>query len=221
MRILIAGCGRVGARLGTGLDRSGHHVCVVDPDADALSALGGGFRGLRVVGSGLDETVLLRARVRDSDGFAATTGSDEVNIVLARAAARVHRVPRVVARVVDPAMRESYRHLGIVTIAPVPWEVERLTELLTLSHLDPVASLGSGEVEIVDVRVPALLAGRPLDELTVPGETRVVAVTRAGRTFVPSGRATPLQAGDLAHVAVAVASAARLEQLVGHAEGRG
>jgi trk system potassium uptake protein TrkA len=96
----------------------------------------------------------------------------------------------------------------------VTWGVERLTELLTFSQIAPVASLGTGQVEIVDVRVPALLAGRPAAELTLPGETQVVALTRGGATHLAASPSTPLEAGDIAHLAVT--STVRLSEILGH-----
>jgi trk system potassium uptake protein TrkA len=77
-----------------------------------------------------------------------------------------------------------------------------------------VASLGSSEVDIVDLEVPRLLVGRSVNEITVPGEINVVAVTRAGRTFLPT-LGTVFQESDLLHLAVLVASAERLRGLIG------
>jgi trk system potassium uptake protein len=129
------------------------------------------------------------------------------------------RVPRVVARIYDPAKAEIYRRLGVQTIAPISWGADRLAELLTYSELVSVASLGTGQVEMIDVRVPALLDGRPCDELNLPGETVVVALTRDGTTTLSPGPTTVLRHGDVAHLAAA--STTRLEGLVEHGLGRG
>ena len=48
-------------------------------------------------------------------------------------------------------------------------------------------SLGSGEVDIVEVEVPRRSWwGARWTELTMPGEVHVVAITRGGRTFLPT-----------------------------------
>jgi trk system potassium uptake protein len=213
MHVIVIGCGRVGSGLARTLAHRGDAVTVVDVDPGAFTRLGRAFHGRRVTGDGGDRTVLERAGAAGADGLAAVTGSDEVNAVLARLATAALHVPRVVARMYDPAKAEIYRRLGVQTVAPVTWGVERLAELLTCSELTPVASLGAGQVEIVDATVPALLAGRPAAELAVPGESGVVAITRRGVTSLVADPATPLQAGDLLHVAVT--PTARLDRLLG------
>jgi len=46
--------------------------------------------------------------------------------------------------------------------------------------------------------------------LTIPGEVHVVAITRSGQTFLPTGHAG-LQRGDLLYLAVQAASADRVK----------
>src|SRR5512137_1649154 len=111
MRIIIIGCGRVGAGLAQTLSDRRHEVTIVDIDPAAFERLSPGFKGKTVIGVGFDREVLLQAGVERADGFAAVTSSDEANIVAARLARQVFRVPRVVARVYDPRQAEVYRRL--------------------------------------------------------------------------------------------------------------
>ncbi|MCU0261651.1 MAG: TrkA family potassium uptake protein [Ilumatobacteraceae bacterium] len=214
MKHIVIGCGRIGSGLARQLDAAGHDVAVVDVDADAFGRLGPAFRGVTEIGSGLDRPVLERAGIRHVDGLASVTGNDEVNAVVARLASRVYRVPKVVARLHDPRKAEIYRRLGVQVVAPVDWSVHRTVELLTFAEANVVASLGSGQVDLVDAVAPALLAGRPVTEVTAPGEVVPVAISRAGRTFIPSP-ATTIEIGDIVHLAVLGASHGRLESLLG------
>jgi trk system potassium uptake protein len=159
--------------------------------------------------------VLTAARVEHADAVAVVTGSDEVNAAIALTARRLLRVPTVVARLYDPRTAEVYQRLGVRTLAPVTWGIQRIADLVTASPLTSVATLGTGGVELLEVHVPALLDGRPAAELEVEGELRVVAVTHHGRTTLASG-ATPLHTGDLAHLVVGVASVGRLSTLLAH-----
>lgn len=215
MSILVLGCGRVGSGLARELTGRGRDVTVVDVDADALERLGTGFRGEVVHGSALDRHVLVRAGIRDADGVAGVTGSDSINATVTRAARLQDHVPVVVARLYDPRKAEIYDRLGVRTIAPVTWGIRRIADLLTASEVQPIAGLGTGEVEVIDVTVPTLLAGRTGAELEIPGEIQVIAVTRHGRTFLAS-TAVALEAGDLVHLAVAAHATGRLSALLGH-----
>jgi trk system potassium uptake protein TrkA len=210
MKIIVIGCGRVGAGLARTLNLRGHNISVVDIDPTAFERLGPTFKGVTVTGVGIDRDVLLKAGIDRADGLAAVTGSDEINIVAARLASQFFRVPRVVARLYDPRKAEIYRRLGLQTIAPTTWGINRIAELLSFFPLTTTASLGNGEVDLVEAEVPPLLVGRTVKEVTIPGEVHVVAISRAGQTFLPLVT-TVLQQGDWLHVALLATSADRLK----------
>jgi trk system potassium uptake protein TrkA len=89
-----------------------------------------------------------------------------------------------------------------------------LAEVLVLMDFATVTSLGAGQVDLIESAVPALLHARPIAEIESPGEIRVAAITRGGRTFVPDP-ATLLSTGDVVALAVAGGGAERLEALLG------
>jgi trk system potassium uptake protein TrkA len=62
--------------------------------------------------------------------------------------------------------------------------------------------------------VPPNLVGRMVNELTVPSETQVFAITRGGKTSKPA-LVTIYQEHDLIHLAVAASSMDRLKALLG------
>ena len=99
-------------------------------------------------------------------------------------------------------------------VAPVDWGIHRAADLLTFSDVGALMSLGTGQVDLVEVELPHLLAGRPIDELTAPGEVMPVAISRAGTTFIPT-TGTTMRAGDIVHLAVVAASRGRLESMLG------
>lgn len=213
MKFLIVGCGGMGSELARVLERGGHDVTLVDRDRAAVEALDPSLRGRAVVGSGFDREILAQAGIGLADGLAAMTTSDETNVILARLARHVFHVPRVVARLHDPRNADLYRRLGIQAAAPVSWTANRLADLLSYSELDAVASLGGGQVEVVQFGVTALLEGRTAESLCVPGEMHVVAVTRGGQTGIPTPK-TIFQSGDKVHLAVSTSSARRLRAML-------
>lgn len=215
MRAVVLGCGRVGAGLARELTARDVAVVVVDPEPDALARLGGGFPGRTLAGSALDRRVLDEAGLTSADAVAAVTGRDEINAAVALTARRSLRVPVVVARLFDPRTAEVYQRLGVRTLAPITWGIQRLADLVTATTVTSTTTIGAGGVELVEVRIPGLLDGRPVTELEVDGEIEVVALTHHGRTRLTTP-ASRLRSGDLAHVAVTAASLGRLETLLTH-----
>src|SRR4030067_2613715 len=151
MKVIIMGCGRVGVQLPWVLVEEGHQVSVIDYDANALNRLGPSFKGQRITGVGFDRDVLVKAGIEKADAFAATSSSDNANIVSARIAHNIFHVPRVVARLFDPQRAEVYRRLGMLTIFSTTWGAERMRGLLTAAEIDPIHSFGSGEVSMINI----------------------------------------------------------------------
>src|SRR5438552_2931538 len=59
VKIVILGCGRVGAALATMMDREGHTVSIIDYSSEAFRRLEPDFRGTTIIGNGVDEEVLI------------------------------------------------------------------------------------------------------------------------------------------------------------------
>ncbi len=117
MKVIILGCGRMGSRVAADLARGGHHVTVIDRNADAFRRLDPNFEGATVVGTGIDEDVLRAAGIAQADAFVATSDKDSTNIMAAQVARTVFGVPKVLVRISDPNRVEIYRHLGLEPIA--------------------------------------------------------------------------------------------------------
>jgi len=214
MRYVIVGCGRVGSQLALRLSLEGHGVSIVDRDPEAFAKLGPSFRGQRIEGVGFDRDVLISAGIERADGFASVTSGDNTNVVSARIARHIFRVPRVIARIYDPRRAGIYRRLGIQTISPTEWAAGRIAEALCRPDLEVAQSLGNGEVNIVTFRVSEEVAGHQLVDLVMPGESTVVALVRDGRATIPT-LGTILRAGDELHMSVLASASQRLMQMVG------
>jgi len=218
MNVIVMGCGRVGEQLSWLLINHGHHVTVIDQEAHALARLGNKFPGQKVKGIGFDRDVLLQAGIELADGFAATSSSDNANIVGARIARIIFSVPKVVARLYDPRRAEIYGRLGLLTISSTTWGAERITELLTHSELDAAYSFGSGEVSLLRIELPAHLVGLQVKHLTIPGEIRVAAITRRSQAFIPLA-GTEFQSRDVLHLIILASAMERLQGMLGLQEG--
>lgn len=209
MKVIVVGCGRVGATLAGLLASEGHDVQVVDRRPKAARLLPDSPRIGFHEGNGYSRAVLEAAGVEHADALVAVTSGDNSNIVSARTAKETYRVPNVLARIHDPQRADIYRELGIPTIAGVRWTVHQIHQMLLHRHLSPEISFGNGETLLHRSELPAYLTGRLLADFEVDGEIRVVEVTRAGRSLIPAHH-TPARAGDLVTFAVAATALGRL-----------
>jgi trk system potassium uptake protein TrkA len=131
MKIVILGCGRLGAHLARRFDREGHSVTVIDRNSEAFARLGVDFRGAMVLGTGIDEDVMRRAGIEGADAFVAVTTGDNTNAMAAEIAKLIFKVPRVVARFNDPVREDTYHTLGLMdTVSPTIMGSDRIHDIL-------------------------------------------------------------------------------------------
>jgi trk system potassium uptake protein TrkA len=213
MRVIIVGCGRMGSELTHQLIEDGQDVTVVDVDPRTFDRLGPSFKGRTVAGSGLDRDVLARAGAEQADALAAVTAKDNRNIIIARVARNTFNVPKIVARLYDPRRAEIYQRLGLQTVSSTAWGASRIIQLLGHRELNIVSTLGTGEVELVEVEVPPHWVGRTVNNVNVPSEISVISVARKGGTFIPI-TGTAFQSGDRLVVSVLSTARSRLESLL-------
>ncbi|MGE5373964.1 MAG: potassium channel family protein [Bacteroidota bacterium] len=214
MKIIVMGCGRVGSQVSLLLARQGHDVTVIDHDDNSLARLGQDFKGRVVHGLGFDRNVLIDAGVETAEGFIAASSSDNANIVAARTARNIFRVPRVVARLYDPVRAEVYQRLGLATISSTQWGAERIVEVITHTDLDVLQVFGDGGTTMVRIEVPSRLIGYRVSQMNIPGEVLVTAITRDDHTFIPV-TGTEFQEGDVLYLTVIPSAMIRLEEMLG------
>jgi trk system potassium uptake protein TrkA len=215
MRVIIVGCGRVGSNLANALSAERHEVVVIDNNPLAFARLSRDFTGRMLTGVGFDREVLQKADIEVVDGLAATTNSDNVNIVVAVTAKETFKVPRVVARIYDAEAAEIYRREGIPTVTPTLWGANTMRAMVLHPQLSTLTTLGNGEVQIVYLEVPKALVGRIVKDLHLPGELRVNVLVRRGQAMIPQPDVR-LETGDVLYIAATAAAIPKLEQLLTH-----
>ena len=215
MRVIIVGCGRVGAQLANALSAERHDVVVIDRNPQSFSRLSRTFSGRMLTGVGFDRDTLQKADIESADALAATTDKDNVNIVVAVTAKEYFKVPHVVARIYDYQAAGIYRREGIPTVTPTTWAAETMKTMIVHPQFTTAAAAGSGEVEFLKLEVAKPLAGQTVASLTFPGESVVSALVRRGQAMIPSTD-TRLEAGDILHMAVLTTAIPKLKKLVAH-----
>ena len=131
MKVVIMGCGRVGAELATTLDREGHDVSIMDVNAYQFTRfLPATFGGRKITGNGIDQDALRHAGIEDAAAFVAVTSGDNRNVMACQIAKHIFGVPRVLSRIYDPIREQMYRNLGLRTFSPTKVQAALLREAL-------------------------------------------------------------------------------------------
>jgi trk system potassium uptake protein TrkA len=130
VKIVIVGCGRVGASTAELWDAAGHDVIVLDISTRAFERLPSTFGGAAIRGDGTDEDVLRRAGAEGADVLLALTEGDNRNVMSAQLAVEALEIPRVVAKINDPLRASAYAELGIATVCRTGLIVDALNTYL-------------------------------------------------------------------------------------------
>lgn len=213
VHIVIMGCGRVGASLAKSLERREHSVAVVDLDVNAFRRLGSEYKGITVKGVGFDRDVLVRAGIREADGFAAVSSGDNSNILAARVVREEFGLTNVIARIYDQGRAEVYERLGIRTVATVRWAANQVLRGLLPEGSEPVWTDPAGNVRLVQVKTHEDWIGTRVHAIQAVVGTPLPFVMRFGRGLVPN-QATILQDGDLVYAAVEAETLSTVESVL-------
>jgi trk system potassium uptake protein TrkA len=180
MRIIIIGCGRVGAGLAGQLAQDGHDVVILDTATDAFRRLPPDFPGQALRGDGTDESVLRRAGADGADWFLALTNGDNRNILAAQLAAQTFGIRDVVCKVNDPVRAQAYAHLGVNTVDRTMMMIDSIGRFMGRPAMPAAADV---------TRAASQPAGRPVP-LPAPGE-----LPDSGGPAAESGRGTSAWTG--------------------------
>lgn len=214
MKVIIVGCGYLGAWLAIHLQTKGYEITLIDKKSEAFKKLPNAFHGATIVGHGIDKEVLESVNIHMVDAVITCTNSDETNALLARVAKNEYMVPRVIARIYDPRKADIYQSFGIQTISPIIWGVHKVSELLSYNQLDSVWSYENGDVEMIRIETPPLLIGHPLSELRRIGEVEIVTIVRDNQAFIPV-TGTVLEGQDILYLIVARSSIDKIKIMLG------
>jgi trk system potassium uptake protein len=199
MRIVVVGCGRMGAELAGRMFQAGHEVSVVDTEENSFTKLPPDFVGRINEGEAINRDVLHRAGIERADAVAVVTDSDVLNAVVGHLARSYFNITNVIVRNYDPRYRPIQEGFGLQVVSALSWGAQRIEEMIYHADMRAVFSAGNGEVEIYEVAVPEDWNGHLIKELTSNSTCIPVSVTRAGRAMLPSPELV-LQTGDIIHV---------------------
>lgn len=200
MRVMIAGAGAVGRHLAVDLVERGHGVLVIEQNPNVLAKAKETSPGVDFfLGDACEPWVCEQVEMGTADVVVAATGDDEDNLVVSLLAKQEYAVPRVLARVNHPRNEWLFNEQWGVDEAVSPPHIltALVEEAVTVGDLVRLLRLEGGKVALVEVTLPegSPLAGRPLYELRLPGDSAVVAILREGHVVIPQPE-TVTAAGD-------------------------
>jgi len=128
MKLVVIGCGRVGAALARVFRADGWDVTAVDEKEEALSRLGSDWSGGFVLGHGMDSEILRRAGADEADAVVVATNGDNTNLVIGQVVKKRYGVECVVVRILDPARADFYSERGMQVVCPTQTAIGALAD---------------------------------------------------------------------------------------------
>ncbi|SCY12790.1 trk system potassium uptake protein TrkA [Lachnospiraceae bacterium XBB2008] len=207
LKIIIVGCGKVGATLVAQLIKEGHDISVIDTDSARIQEITNLYDVMGVIGNGASFTVQKDAGIDDADLLIAITGSDELNMLCCTVAKRVGDCAAI-ARVRTPDYSQEVGYLreklGLALI--INPELETAVEaanILSMPSAMEVDSFARGQAQLIKFKIDEnnILNGKAIMELDHKHTESILisAVQRDGEVTIPSGTFR-LQAGDILSV---------------------
>ncbi len=199
MYIIIVGGGRVGYYLTKALLDEKHEVVLVEKDEIICSTINDELGSVCIRGDGSEVSVLSDIGTNRADMLIAVTGDDEDNLVACQLAKQHFKVPRTIARLVNPRYAPLFKKLGIdipvISTEVILEIIETQVPTHVLTHLRTIEDRG---LEIIEIRIPpkAKTVGKAIKDITLPPTSVLALIIRKGiKPFSPS-QDTIIQAED-------------------------
>ncbi|MGN0393775.1 MAG: Trk system potassium transporter TrkA [Coprococcus sp.] len=200
LKIIIVGCGKVGAAILKQLCNEGHDITIIDKNPQKVSMYANLYDVMGIIGNGASHSVQMEAGIENTDLIISVTDSDELNILCCTIAKQVGDCAAI-ARVRNPEYSREVGYLreklGLTMIMnPELATAAEIARVLYLPTALEVNSFAHGGAEMVKFKIPEknLLAGISIAELgkhlsfkTNPINILICAVERDGQVYIPSG----------------------------------
>ena len=160
MKIIIVGCGKVGATLAEQLSNEGNDIVIVDKDAEKVQDISNACDIMGVVGSGSSHNVQLEAGIREANLLIAVTGSDELNLLCCLIAKKAGNGCQTIARVRNPEYSQEVRfireELGMaMVINPEQAAASEMARILRFPSAIKIETFANGHIELLQFRIGA------------------------------------------------------------------
>ncbi len=223
MKIVIAGCGKIGSAVLTNLVAEGHDVVAIDTSDAVIQHLANIYDVMGVCGSCTDSETLQEAGVGSAELFFASAGSDELNMLSCFIAKKMGAA-HTIARIRNPEyngnsfafMKDS---LGLsMSVNPDLLAAKELYNILRLPSAANIETFCQESFEMVELRLKenSQLDGVRLMDLRDKYKAKflVGAVQRGEDVIIPDGNFV-LKSGDRVGLTASPIEMLRLLRSVG------
>ena len=220
MKIIIVGCGKVGASLAERLSAEGHDLVMVDISAKKIEEVANRFDIMGVVGNGASFAVQQEAGISKADLLIAVTGSDELNLLCCLMAKKSGCA--TIARVRNPMYSQEIgfirEQLGIsMIINPELTAAREIAKLLKFPSAIKIDTFAKGRVELLRFRLkPEIGFGGKsiMENMSHHNDVLICAVERGNEVIIPNGSFV-LEDSDILSIVGSLESTARFFEKIG------
>jgi trk system potassium uptake protein len=198
MYVIIAGAGKVGWNLARELIAKDGEVTLIESDHARYRVVEEELEHAVQYGDASELWVLERAGIQRADLMIAVTGDDEDNIVICQVAKEKYGVQTIVARVNNPRNLQHFKLLGIQPAVSATDLILGLIEHEVPEYgLVQLLALEEEHLEIIELEVASgsEVAGKRVQDVTLPSGALIISILRDGTGFVPKGE-TLIETGD-------------------------
>ena len=207
MKIIVVGCGKVGAAIIGQLSREGHDISVIDVDSRVVTDISNNYDVMGLVGNGASHALQVEAGIETADLLIAVTDSDELNLLcclIAKKAGGCNTIARVRSPIYNEEIGFLKGELGLsLTVNPEYAAATEIARVLRVPSAVHIETFAKGRAEIIKVRIPkgSVLDGCPLAQIRskVGTEVLISTVERGDEVEIPNG-AFVLKEGDMISV---------------------
>lgn len=207
MKIIIAGCGKVGQTLTEQLSKEGNNITIIDKRAKVVNEMVNKHDVMGIVGNGASHLIQAEAGIANADLFIAVTGSDELNLLCCLLAKKAGNC-QTIARIRNPEYSREVNYikeeLGLAMVInpeyAVAMEIARVLRFPSAIKIDTFAK---GRIELLKFRIQedSILENMTVMDISLKlhCDVLVCAVERGEEVFIPRGDFI-LREKDIVHI---------------------
>ena len=204
MKIIVAGCGKIGEIIVADLVAENHEILVIDKAPDVVEKMTNIYDVMGICGNCADSDMIMEANAKECDLYIAVTDSDELNMLSCFVAKRMGAA-QTIARIRAPEYNDSSLvfmkdNLEIsMPLNPERLAARELFNILKFPCALKVETFVRRTIELTEVRVPegSVLDGMKLIDIRAKFKAQVLigCVQRGEDVFIPDGNFV-IKAGD-------------------------